>query len=304
MPSLVTPQPCALCGALARDPVFEVTRARSEGSQTFRLVRCCFCELVMTEPQLSKPDLEAFYGQDYWGRMNPDDPAWVQRDQRHKTAFLNRFRRDGRVLDVGCGMGLFLLALNPARWDRYGLEAMPVPLAEAVKRLGPERIVQGELLTAGLPRGQFDVVTFWDVLEHLPNPRQALEETFRLLRPGGVVLLTLPNFSSYQARCFRQDWYALSLPHHLYHFTPQTLIRMLEGAGFRMLALADRFGGENYHAFKHSLLNQLTRRHGARGGRLRYYLRKPFLHPWEWLTTRLGAGSHLAAAATRPPSTR
>lgn len=295
-------EPCVLCGALNRERVFEVTLAQSDPVRTFRLLRCSFCQLVTTEPRLVGHELEAHYQRDYWGRTRADDLAWVRRDQRHRTAFLQRFCRQGHVLDVGCGMGLFLLALDPARWERCGLEAMPVPYQEAVRHLGSERIFFGELTGASLPREQFDVVTFWDVLEHLTNPRAALEAAFRLLRPGGFVLLTLPNFASYQARRFREDWYALSLPHHLYHFTPTTLTRLLEATGFRVRVLEDRFGQENYHALKHSLLNSMTRRYGPRPGRLRYYLLKPFLHPWEWFSTRLAGGSHLAACAERLPA--
>lgn len=293
-------EPCVLCGALAREVVLEV---RLGPGESFRLLRCSLCQLVRTEPQLKPDQLEPHYGRGYWGRTRADDLAWVRRDQRHRTAFLARFRRQGRLLDVGCGLGLFLLALDPARWDRHGLEAMPLPYQEAARMLGAERIVAGELITAGLARGEFDVVTFWDVLEHLPNPRAALAEAARLLRPGGLVLLTLPNFASYQARRFGEDWYALSLPHHLYHFTPTTLTRLLEPTGFRVHVLEDRFGHENYHALKHSLLNRLTRGYGPRAGRLRYYLLKPFLHPWEWVSTRLGGGSHLRVCAERLPRT-
>lgn len=302
MPDAETQEPCVLCGARSRELVFEVRLAHAPSPQAFQLMRCGFCELVRTEPRLTGEELAAHYGQEYWGRTRADDLAWVRRNQRHRIAFLHRFRRQGSVLDVGCGLGLFLLALDPTRYDRYGLETMPLPYQEAARRLGAERIVAGELPAARLPREQFDVVTFWEVLEHLPNPRAALEAAFRLLRPGGLVLLSLPNFSSYQARRFREDWYALSLPRHLYHFTPATLTRLLEAAGFRVRMLEGRTGAENYHALKHSLLRHFTRHHGPTAGRLRYYLLKPFLHPWEWISTRLGGSAYLQVCAERPPA--
>lgn len=295
----MTTESCPLCGALNRETVFEARAGDPEAPLLFHLQRCTLCGLVMTEPRLTGAELGAHYEGEYWGRTRLDDPAWVRRDQRHRTAFLQRFLRQGRILDVGCGLGLFLHALDPVRWDRYGLELMPVPYQQAARLLGAERVVQRELAAASFPREHFDVVTFWDVLEHLPNPRQALEETFRILRPGGLVFITLPNWASYQARHFQEDWYALSLPHHLYHFTPQTLARLLNATSFRLRVLEDRFGKENYHSLKHSLLNRLTRRHGRLGGRARYYLLKPFLYPWEWLSTRLGGGSHLRVCAER-----
>jgi SAM-dependent methyltransferase len=193
-------------------------------------------------------------------------------------------------------LGLFLLALDPASWDRYGLEPMPEPRAEAGRGLGLDRVFAGELESQALAGERFDVITFWDVLEHLPDPRGALEAAGRLLRPGGVVLLSLPNFSSYQARHFREDWYALRFPGHLHHFTPATLGRLLEAAGLRLRTLDDRFHRENYHHLKHSLLARLTRRYGP-AGRLPYYFLKPLFHPWERLSTWWGGGSHLLVAA-------
>ena len=121
--------------------------------------------------------------------------------------------------------------------------------------------------------------------------------------PSGPVtpVVNLSNFESYQAHRFREDWYALSLPHHFFHFTPARLTRLLEASGFRVRALENRQGPENYHALKHSLPSRMTRLHGLRRGRLRYYLTKPFLHPWEWISTRLGGGSSMQICAERLP---
>ncbi len=94
----------------------------------------------------------------------------------------------------------------------------PCPDEQASRRLETERILRGELGSVVLPVSNLDVITFWDVLEHLPDPRRTLEQACCRLAPGGLLLLTLPNFGSYQARHFGEDWYALSLPRHLYHF--------------------------------------------------------------------------------------
>jgi len=262
-------------------------------------MQCASCELVSTDPQLSENELQPYYAQEYWGRTNADSQELVRRDQRHRTRFLYRFCRQGRVLDVGCGWGAFLLALDPASWDRYGLEATPVAYEQASKRLGIERIVRGELGSVVLPVSNFDVITFWDVLEHLPDPRRTLEQACCRLAPGGLLLLTLPNFGSYQARHFGEDWYALSLPRHLYHFTPASLNRLLQLTGFRLRTLERRAGHENYRALRHSVLARMIRRYGADPGRLRYHLLKPFLHPWEWISTRLGGSSSLQVCTER-----
>jgi SAM-dependent methyltransferase len=292
---------CALCGSLDARQVLEKRIDGPSAALTFRLWRCSACQLVRTEPQLTPRELEPYYAEEYWGEGGVEavDEHWIRRDQRFRTGFLHRFRDEGSVLDVGCGLGFFLRALDPRRWDRYGIELMPVPYREAARSLGSDRILNAELLANKLPSGKFDAITFWDSLEHLPNPRAILQEAGRLLRPGGLVLIGLPNFGGYQARRFGEDWFGLSLPHHFFHYTRESLTRLLENCGFRVLVMEDRSGPENYHALKHSLLNRLTRLHGPRGGRVRYYAMKPLLHPWEWISSRAGGGSSLQVCAER-----
>ncbi len=290
---------CVFCGGVAAERVLEATIASGRAPRTFVLLRCPQCGLVTTWPRLGRSELEEYYRPEYWGRANAGDLSWVRRDQASRTSFLGRFRQSGRILDVGCGLGLFLLALDPARWDRYGLEVMPAAFREAQRRLGADRIVTQDLSAAVLPGAQFDVITFWDVLEHLPNPADALKQAFRLLRPGGLLLVRAPNFASYLAQRFGADWYELSLPYHLFHFTPATLTRMLETAGFKVRASGNSTGTGNYHAFKHTMLNRLTRLHGPRGGRLRYYLLKPSFGVWESISTRRDGGSSFELCAER-----
>lgn len=290
---------CPLCGSFNARAVLEKKIDGAGAAVHFRLLRCGACGLVRTEPQLTPQELEPFYAEEYWGEggVEATDENWIRRDQRHRAAFLERFRAEGTVLDVGCGLGFFLRALDPKRWDRNGVEPMPVPYREAARSLGSNRVFNGELMAARMPPVKFDAITFWDSLEHLPNPRAVLQEAARLLRPGGIVVIGLPNFGSYQARHFGADWFGLSLPHHLCHYTRETLTRLLESCGFRVRVMEDRTGTENYHGLKHSLLNRLTRRHGRSGGRMMYYMAKPFLHPWEWISTRVGGGSSLQVCA-------
>ncbi|HEV2423307.1 MAG TPA: class I SAM-dependent methyltransferase [Terriglobia bacterium] len=293
---------CVFCGGRTTETVLQATVEAGRAARTFSLLRCPECGLVMTSPRLERSELEEFYRPEYWGRANADDLNWVRRDQASRTAFLERFLESGRILDVGCGLGLFLLALDPKRWDRYGIEVMPAALREARRRLGADRILAEDLSAAVLPDAQFDVITFWDVLEHLPDPVAALRQSFRLLRPGGLLLVRAPNLASYLARRFGGDWYELSLPYHLFHFTPATLARVVEASGFKVRASGDSKGAGNHHAFKHTVLNRLMRLHGPRGGRLRYYLVKPALRPWEYLSTRRGGGSSFELCAERLPA--
>src|SRR5690242_15343717 len=148
---------CALCGSMDAQAILEkrIDEKRigekrighAGGAMLFRLWRCSSCDLVRTEPQLTPQELEPYYAEEYWGGIKPADPNWIRRDQRDRTDFLYRFRGEGSVLDVGCGLGFFLRALD-ARWDRYGVEPMPVPYRQAAQSLGSDRIRNSDLIAS------------------------------------------------------------------------------------------------------------------------------------------------------------
>jgi SAM-dependent methyltransferase len=138
--------------------------------------------------------------------------------------------RPGRVLDVGCGPGLLLREFRRLGWRCEGTELSEAS-AERARRLAAARVHVGALTTLHLPGARFDAIVLWHVLEHLPDPARVLAEVARLLRPGGVALIGVPNFGSPEAGLARGGWYHLAVPRHLTHFTPGTIGRLIEDAG-------------------------------------------------------------------------
>jgi hypothetical protein len=100
------------------------------------------------------------------------------------------------------------------------------------------------------------VVVIWHVLEHADNPISMIQETVRILRPGGMLVVAVPNFGSFQARIFREGWFHLDLPRHRYHFTPDTLLRCLSGNGFRIMRRHTFSIEQNPFGFIQSLYNK------------------------------------------------
>ena len=135
----------------------------------------------------------------------------------------------GRLLDVGCGTGQALRAFN-GLFEAHGVE--PSPFAVGVARQFAASVHMGDLMSAKFPSGHFDVVTAFDVLEHLADPLSALREIFRIVRPGGVLVAETGNIESLNARFAGKRWYDVRLPGHLSFFSPRTLGVALEGAGF------------------------------------------------------------------------
>ena len=138
----------------------------------------------------------------------------------------------GRLLDVGSGKGRFLAAARDAGWDVLGIEFSEGAAASSRARFDVE-VVAGDFGTTALA-GPFDVITMWHTLEHLPDPRAAVERAVSLLRPGGYLIVSVPNVASVQARLGGDRWIHLDLPRHFFHFTPKALSTLLVRCGLRV----------------------------------------------------------------------
>jgi len=138
-----------------------------------------------------------------------------------------------RILDVGCHVGIFLEVAAERGWDAWGVEPSRWA-AEQARRRGLN-VVTGTLAHANFPDGFFDLVTLWDVIEHLSDPKAELVEVHRVLRPGGLVCLHTMDIESPFARLLGHRWPWL-MEMHLYYFSRPTLAALLRKTGFEVIA--------------------------------------------------------------------
>jgi SAM-dependent methyltransferase len=203
----------------------------------FRVFACPECGVVFLFPQPSSEQLNSFYDEKYYGKGRRKFAAALE--ATIATLTLLKWKRlrpllgtDGRLLDVGCGRGTLVRLARAAGFEAYGLER-PFPGAPFLPH-----VFYRELTECGFPEGHFQTVVIWHVLEHLPNPLEALQEIHRLLRPGGWLSVAVPNFGGAQARASGADWFHLDLPRHFWHFEPSALQGLLERSGFRVVRWA------------------------------------------------------------------
>ncbi len=200
----------------------------------FALQRCAACGFVFTWPQPS--DLNSYYPA-YYRRYHPLLLRFLKLMQEWKTLGpIHRLGPPGRALEIGCGEGWMLAALQRRGWRVLGLERTAASARFAAQELHVPMLV-GDTTALG-ERAQFDLILLHEVLEHLPHPLQTLGECARLLRPGGRLVVEVPNLDSWQFRYARQHWVHLDVPRHLGHFTPASLRYALVRAGFKV---------ESYH---------------------------------------------------------
>lgn len=234
-----TQRACVACGS---------TNARPLGLKNqFDVVSCAECDSVYT-PYSPWYSSASFYSGFYLNEEELSPPEFVNTRLEEITAEFSTFRKNNRLLDIGCGAGNLLAAARKNGWDGQGLD-VSASAVKHVRGLGFE-VFEGELQDAAFPSQHFDVVTAAELLEHLIDPRPLLQEVARILRPGGLFWTTTPHARGLSGRMLGLKWRCIWPPEHLQLFSIRGLTKLLRDAGFRQLRI-DTTGGnpmEIFHA--------------------------------------------------------
>lgn len=221
---------CPACGGARR----HVFRFKTNGCD---ILQCEECGLGRTET--SRFDPAAYYTEDYFSGRHSDgysdylgaEPV-LRREFARSVDFIRSYRRDGKLLELGAAYGFFLK--EAARYfDVSGIE-LAADAAEHGRRAG-FNVVQGMADEATLRQfGHVDVIVLFDVIEHLPDPRETLALCHRQLNPGGIIVITTGDFGSMVAKLAGVRWRLMTPPQHLWFFTQESMRRMSDGLGLSM----------------------------------------------------------------------
>ncbi|SVE40274.1 uncharacterized protein METZ01_LOCUS493128, partial [marine metagenome] len=171
-----------------------------------------------------------------------------------KRRRINQFTKPGKILDIGCGRGLFLDVMRRGGWSTVGTELNEETASYAIK-VYDLKILSGDIIQHQLPAESLNAININQVLEHLKNPHEVIEECHRLLRKGGVLIISVPDLRSPQFTIGKENWFLLDLPFHLFHFTEEGLSRLLQKNKFKVKRIK-RFSLEyNPFGWLQTLLN-------------------------------------------------
>jgi ubiquinone/menaquinone biosynthesis C-methylase UbiE len=229
---------CNLCGNTTAAAYYHLTDLLLEREQiTTQLVQCTQCGLIYQNPRPTLDEMGQHYPQEYesYAATSANKPSWLMRkafavgvDKRCRT--ITRYQTGGKLLDVGCAAGNFLHGMQRyPQWELYGLEINEYAAQTARDEYGLN-VTTGTIESAAFPDNFFDAITLWDVLEHLHDPLASLNEIRRILKPGGMLVMRMPNGESWDARLFGPYWAGLDAPRHLYVFDRATLSALLKKA--------------------------------------------------------------------------
>jgi SAM-dependent methyltransferase len=226
---------CAVCGQGGAQEVLRAPDRLHGRKEKYTLVRCPGCSLVWLSHPPKPEEMHLHYTDAYHKLISAageDSPArWQDRLQT-----LRQHKQSGTMLDLGCSSGGFLGFFRSDSWKLYGIEMSADCARRAEERTGAHVFV-GDILDAPFPPESFDVITCFDVLEHLYEPRQVMDKAAKWLKPGGIFYVQVPNIDSAEARVFGMYWHGLELPRHLFHYSPACLKFLAESAGLREVSL-------------------------------------------------------------------
>jgi 2-polyprenyl-3-methyl-5-hydroxy-6-metoxy-1,4-benzoquinol methylase len=225
------PLSCLICGATGHRAIFK--------EFDVDVLQCKTCRHIFSSFQ-SDPYYAGFWGDEV---LDEGQDYWKFARNAMYQDFIQKYLagRAGRLLDMGCGLGFFVQSASRVNgWEAYGCEISPVAVRYARQKLGLANVFCGRLDEVGLPAHSFDIVTMWDVLDHIRYPDPLLQRCQTLLRDGGICVIRTPNVVVQLPRArikkllrgMSSELTYLQARHHLHHYSKSTIKKLLERNAF------------------------------------------------------------------------
>lgn len=220
-----------------------VVKDYTVSGEEYMLQQCGNCSFVFTQDIPSQDEIGPYYAsQNYISHSNTQKGLInnlyhkvrkITLAGKRKMIIAETGKAKGNLLDVGCGTGAFLNEMKTAGWDIKGLEPDETARNNAQELFGIHPLPSHELFQ--LNAGSYDAITMWHVLEHVHQLHEYIEQLKHLLKPGGKLLIAVPNYTSHDASHYQRFWAAYDVPRHLYHFSPESMRVLMEKHGLKVL---------------------------------------------------------------------
>lgn len=244
MVSKITYDNCACCGSNAIAKVL-ACRDHTVSKEVFEIWECSNCTFRFTQNVPDEANISPYYQSAEYVSHSDTKKGLINRAyhivrkytlQSKKTLVQKVTRlQSGNLLDVGAGTGAFANTMQQAGWKIIGLEPDPIARANALLNY---HLKLNELNNLHqFESSTFDAITMWHVLEHVHDLHKYLETYERILKPGGRLVIAVPNYTSYDAAVYKNYWAAYDVPRHLYHFSPASMQVLLAQKGFLLEAV-------------------------------------------------------------------
>lgn len=229
----------------------------SVSNENFTILKCKNCNFHFTNPRPKNEELARYYISDHYISHNNTRKNLFEKVYQlvrriaiiGKYNLISRFKKKGRILDIGCGTGDFLNKCKTEKWVTKGIEPSEIARKQAIVNYNLD--VEESIDLRDI-KGEFDVITLWHVLEHVTELNTTVSELKRLLSTHGKAIIAVPNLESFDASYYKKYWAAYDLPIHLYHFSKESIIKLFKKHGFSLR----KTKGMKYDSFYVSMLSE------------------------------------------------
>lgn len=250
---------CPVCGSADIHFVLSA-KDYTVSSRPFEIFACNSCTLRFTQDVPDVAHIGDYYKSENYishtntskGVVNRLYQKVRNRTMKQKAAIIQSrtgLESGGNLLDIGCGTGVFLHTMQQAGWHATGLEPDAGAREKARELYGVAALSSDELFT--LSEASFDAVTMWHVLEHVHTLHEYVDQIKKLLKPGGKIIIAVPNYTSRDAQTYREYWAAYDVPRHLYHFSPEAMQVLMQLHGLKVIQMLPMW----YDSFYVSMLS-------------------------------------------------
>lgn len=279
--------------------------------ELYYLTRCSSCSCIWLVNPPKPEEMPFHYDRDYHNAIAMGGEGSPAKRWQCERETVLRYKQCGAILDIGCSSGGFLSTMMSGAWKLCGIEMEP-SMADRARRTTSAEVFTGDVIEAPFAAESFDVVTSFDVLEHMYDPNTFLAKVLQWLKPGGIYCARVPNIDCWEARMLGTFWYGLELPRHLFHFSPRSLrfvmgvlgleevqvqtspVSYLEhSAGYLYSAVVERMG------FSVRPQSQ-NRSQGVALRAVRKAMRLTAIEPFCRLASSFGAGASILAIFRKP----
>jgi len=249
---------CVYCGAAQSLYLYPTC---SISGDTFNLKRCLRCHAAFLSPRPTQEQLNQAYDDSYYGAGETKFTGFLEKTidyfRSARARNVSRYiKPPAKILDIGCGSGGFIDYLIKQGFDGYGIE-LPGKAAQRAEKIPNLHLKLGPLAEEDFDEDFFDGICMWHVFEHLTEPKKTLLTVQKILKPGGYLMMSMPNIASFQSRLFRGNWLHLDPPKHLFFLEPPDLVSEMNRFGFKLIKLSYFSLEQNPFGIQQSILNRL-----------------------------------------------
>jgi len=230
---------CPNCNSQTFEP-FISCKDYTVSGEVFSIVNCTSCGFKFTNPRPANNKIGDYYKSDNYISHSNTSKGLISKlykavrnyTLKGKLGLISKHSIKGNLLDYGCGTGMFLSVAKSSTWNAFGIEPDSGARNFAIKENKMTVYPDVKTASANLKDTQFNCITLWHVLEHVMDLNETIAWFYSKLNKGGALIIAVPNYTSYDAKHYKEFWAAYDVPRHLYHFEQTVMVNLVQKTGF------------------------------------------------------------------------